>query len=450
MKNRGAKSRALVTCGVLATGLLAGTGCGPAEEATQAEQPESAAAKAGLGAVHVEGPQRISNPHNDVVLELPKGWYAVVPTELASGGPITLVDYDSRIQTGDPAHYMSPERVKVDIIAVPLEGKTVTQWAQARMEASRSSGAQMQALAADSLNPLVYELARREGVAYRMMQGMDVALEMAVPWGQDKVLSVSILPATSVTLEEALPILDAMRTRAEEQASLGTIQGRDKAVLAAPLQPLRLPMQSMAAAPCTQWFGSDSGSIAANTPIALNVPFSWGTYWMAGGVGSFWGNYYHGNCNNDYYAVDFNLSNSSCGGATNSTGQPVYAAAGGTAYKKSTSDGTGYGTYVEIVHGTTGVTTIYAHLSGYGNFTSGTGVTDQTVIGYVGQSGSAGGNSHLHFTMRKSGSSRCKPASGNCPNGESPSTVQSPKPSPMNTNVGSRALYDGGCFPAPP
>lgn len=82
-----------------------------------------------------------------------------------------------------------------------------------------------------------------------------------------------------------------------------------------------------------------------------------------------------------------------------STGTPVLAAADGTIMARGT-DGS-YGNRIEIQHGGN-ITTLYAHLSRYGDFRVGDRVSQRDVIGYVGMTGSATGP-HLHYEYRLNG-----------------------------------------------
>ena len=81
------------------------------------------------------------------------------------------------------------------------------------------------------------------------------------------------------------------------------------------------------------------------------------------------------------------------------TGTPVMAAGDGTIRSRGTNGG--YGNAVIIQHGG-GITTLYGHLSKFGEFREGGRVRQGDVIGYVGQSGLATGP-HLHYEYRLDG-----------------------------------------------
>jgi murein DD-endopeptidase MepM/ murein hydrolase activator NlpD len=81
------------------------------------------------------------------------------------------------------------------------------------------------------------------------------------------------------------------------------------------------------------------------------------------------------------------------------TGQPVVAAKGGRVIE--VGDMSGYGNVVVLDHGG-GVSSLYAHLSGYETSTGAT-VQRGRVVGYVGCTGNCYGD-HLHFEVRLNGS----------------------------------------------
>jgi murein DD-endopeptidase MepM/ murein hydrolase activator NlpD len=127
----------------------------------------------------------------------------------------------------------------------------------------------------------------------------------------------------------------------------------------------------------------------------------------------------------------------------------VYAAAAGTATVGF--DAAGYGNYVLVTH-SNGYKTRYAHLQSV-NVVNNQAVTTQTVVGFVGSTGSASSAPHLHFgyqtTSGGANVSYCNRVGG-CPNGEAARSPQTQKPSPMQTNLGSSNITDFGCFQGPP
>jgi hypothetical protein len=438
------KKGMLAAIGFLLTGAIAGPACNAGEEPAKAVDEAPVA-----GASYLVGAAKIQDARNDVVLELPEGWSAVVPR--LGQGSITLASYDmSRMEREDSAHNshrLLASRAKVDLTALsPEEGRTMDQWVQRRLSELRGldpNGASA-LLTPTTGDLIVYRLARRDGYAYKVQQGIETALEIVLPWEDGKVLLASIVPADSQKLRDVLPVLDQLRTQAEERASQGHFESRSGDELMAPLSALPPLFQQFGA--CSGWTGSDSGSIAPNTPIQLNLPFYVGTWWRSGGAGSFWGNGYHGNCNNDYYAIDFNRVDSACSAYLEDAGQNVYPVSGGTAYVYWNSTN-GYGNYVDVVHAS-GIKTRYAHLQSI-NVGNGAAVGTQTVIGYVGTTGNSS-SPHLHFGFYQNGYSHCASSTGYCPNGELASSPQSARPSPMNTYNGSKTVSDFGCYQAPP
>jgi murein DD-endopeptidase MepM/ murein hydrolase activator NlpD len=81
------------------------------------------------------------------------------------------------------------------------------------------------------------------------------------------------------------------------------------------------------------------------------------------------------------------------------TGTPVLAAGAGTIIARGANGS--YGNRIEIQHGGN-ITTLYAHLSRYGEFRVGDRVDQGQIIGFVGMTGSATGP-HLHYEYRVNG-----------------------------------------------
>lgn len=433
------RSRMLAAWGLLMTGAMA---C----DANEEQEPTPPANEAPTGISYVRGAAKVTDAQNGIVVDVPAGWYAIVPNE--GQGTLTLASYDmNNLENMEPhqsSHRLSEQRAKIDITAVmPEPGQTVEQFVQQRLSALGSEGPDgVTAQVLPSRDMLAYSLAGRQGRAYKFEQGQETALEVALPWDNGQVLLINIVPAHTEKLAEALSVLEQVRTPAQELTGQRP-PVREGAGLVAPLRLLPTLVQAFGA--CSGWTGSDSGSIAPTTPITINLPFYVGTRWRAGGAGSFWGNHYHGNCNNDYYAIDFNRVNANCSYYIEDAGQNVYSVANGTAYVYPNST-QGYGNYVDVVH-SSGIKTRYAHLQAI-RVAHGAAVTARTVVGLLGTTGNSSAP-HLHFGYYQNGYSRCRTSSGRCPNGEAASSVQSAKPSPMHTYHGSRTMVDAGCYTAP-
>jgi|GEM_PF-5778082 len=415
------------------------------------------------GATYVAGPQRVSDPLNHTQIDVPKGWFAAVPRH-GVAGVTTLTNYDAgRADTVlglKSNHVVLKGMAKVDVLTLDL-GKAITlgEWMDQRYagdgDTERVATSQKVAL----------RIAGKRGLATVLHVRFASSLEIVLPFNQDKVLLVNIAPVDTVDLEKALTVVD--RVRAAGETSRAKLLSRsDVSQLTASLRGLidgeiqqagsLEQMQSVndKAGSCTSWSGSDNGdcsagmSCASTAGITLYLPFQYLTYWTAGGAGSFYGNFYHGNCNNDYYAIDFNqYSNSSCTSSVNEIGQNVYASASGTV-TIGTYDPSGYGYNVLVTH-SNGYKTRYAHLSSI-KVTGGQSVTgDVTVIGLAGDSGSAAGSPHVHVSYQNGSTvSRCN-RSGGCPNGEGASSPQTLRPSPMVTNLGTLQMADGHCYQGP-
>jgi hypothetical protein len=408
------------------------------------------------GASFVVGAAKIVDDQNNVVFDLPAGWYALVPT--LGRGSISFMNYDARVPENTApersSHGFAEGLVKVDLAAVETgDADSLDQWMVERMSKmvdESPDGHSSMRLPMPSSELIHYRIAEQDGFAYRIQQGDESALEVALPWGQGRVLVANIMPADAADLDGALAILHQVRSSGEEQRGFRARSlMQSGADLSSPLEALGEQSNIVGPGPqsagCTGWVGSDTGSIAPNTPITLNLPFYWQTWWRSGGAGSFWGNGAHGNCYDDYYAIDFNMSNSSCSSYLEDAGQKVFPSANGTATVLYSASG--YGNYVDVDHGG-GNKTRYAHLQSVA-IANGQAVTTQTIIGYVGTTGNSSAP-HLHYGFYKNGVSRCNSGTGKCPNGENSKSPQTPKPSPMQTNLGSKTIADFNCYQAPP
>lgn len=151
----------------------------------------------------------------------------------------------------------------------------------------------------------------------------------------------------------------------------------------------------------------------------IHVPFPHSETWVPGGSGSFWGDGYH--MGNDYYATDWNLPD------REDSGQAVVSMAPGIVLQRQEGINEGYGNYVLIDHGF-GITSLYAHLNGFGSKQVNDLVDLGDIIGYVGMTGGTSSGPHLHVSFLKDGVSQ---------------KGVSPRPSPIQTLNGPVLLCDG-------
>ncbi len=405
----------------------------------------------GRAANYVEGPsEETLDIVNKTAFSLPAGWYAVLPSlpEELKGrvtlGVTTLANYDlDHIQPTElefTTHSMHHSMIKIDVTTEAADGLTLEE----KTRALRVPDANLHYSRLLLSDTIPVKLAGRDGYAYRASTELGDVTIVALDWTPGKTLLASLRMGSSDHLEEALEVLDTVRGGDEPYLPTKT----DVRGIAEHLSSLELVASKKLpqnAGECTFWQGSDNGWYAPNSPIGLNLPFSWGTRWISGGSGAyFWGNMTHGNCNNDYFAIDFNGANSSCNGYAGDEGYYIYPAQNGNSY--TGYDTYGYGYYVDVQHQVHGIRTRYAHLKqiwvGQGQW-----VNANTILGTLGSSGNSTGP-HLHFGFYQYGYSRCA-RSGGCPNGEATSWPNSPKPHAMFTHQGWRTMQNGGCYIAP-
>ena len=427
------------------------------------------------GAYYIAGPAVVTDTLNGFSFDLPKGWYAAIP-EPVRGVPMTgvttIANYDMAhaedLMPGRSTHTMLPGMVKADLFTEKLEpGKTVAEWAGERAHTivtGKYDDDGIEVLApALTTRTLGYRLAGEEGFAYGVVNWAFSSVDIILPWkGGNDIFFANVHQANSEAIGQALAVLDTVRPRGEMSRSLPR-KGQQTNVVDPLLQMVKRELPALRArstqdnaAACTSWAGSDPGTSVANCPNTLYFPHQYNEFWEAGNAGSFWGNFYHGNCNNDYYAMDHNFRGTgSCGAYGNDIGKNIYASYSGTAANQA-YDSTGYGYHVIVTTTISGVQykTLYAHLKQAGY--SGAATANVTVVGLAGDSGSAAGAPHLHFGIKMAGTSKCNTNGSNaacstkCSNCETKASPQGCKPGKMQTLAGLSTMSDGVCYGGPP
>jgi hypothetical protein len=434
--------------------------------------PETA--KDDLSQFYIAGPAEVTDAMNGVTLDLPAGWFAAIPRTLPGvpmTGVTTIANYDmaqaENLIPDRSTHTMLPGMVKADLFTLkPEGGKNAAQWATDRNHAIgvgryAEDGTELEA-PAPTTKTIAYRLAGEDGYAYGVANWAFSSVDIVLPWrGGEQIFFANVHQADSEALDRALLVLDTVRpagARARQmlQGDRASVVEPILALVKAEIPGLKQQSASSVEAACTSWAGSDPGTGISNCPSTLYFPHQYNEFWEAGNAGSFWGNFWHGNCNNDYYAMDHNYrGNGSCGAYGNDIGRNIYAAYSGTAANQAYSS-TGYGYHVLVTSsiGGTTYTTLYAHLQAAGY--SGAATANVTVVGLAGDSGSAAGAPHLHFGIKQNGSSKCNTNGSNascptrCSNCETKASPQTCKPGTMFTKAGSSAMSDGVCYGGPP
>ena len=421
---------------------------------------------------YIAGPAVVTDSLNGISFDLPKGWYASIP-EPVKGIPMTgvttIANYDlghaENLMPGRSAHEMLPGMVKADLFTQKLEaGMTVAQFAGERNHNIVSGtydelGTEIFAPALTT-STIRLRFAGEDGYAYGVVTELVSSVDLILPWKSgSQIFFANVHQADSRSIDQAMLVLDTVRPAGERPRPILKSQYAEVVAPVLKLVTTEVPALQQAVASagaCTSWTGSDAGTGISNCPDTLYFPVQYNEYWEAGNAGSFWGNYYHGNCNNDYYAMDLNYRGvGSCGAYGNDIGHNAYAAYSGTA-AQGAYDSTGYGYHTIVTSTISGVTykTYYAHLKQTGY--AGAATANVTVVGLVGDSGAAAGAAHLHFGIKQSGSSKCNTNGSNascttkCSNCEAKASPQSCKPGRMSALGGIKSMYDGACYGGPP
>ena len=372
-------------------------------------------------------------------LEIPQGWYILPTPSDAVYGSAVLFNYDpnaSEISGETPADGLKVQIGVAPLVAGQNFNDWVTKWIDFQVNGDSGKANNVHVSRLDPIT--VGKYPGMKSVFLNPFSSSTLEIDMLL--NNDQVMTVGLTPADSPDVNEFLQILESAKpgsfVRFDDQVN------RIAQVWAQLPNPL-LPFESLVifapAAGCN--FGTFPGGEAPNSPISLYMPFQSGETWVVGGAGSFYGNGYHCNAYSDYYATDWNLSSG------DDYGRAVLPIANGTVTgsQSPTCPSTGWGCYVQVDHDS-GIRTLYAHLSGVSR-TSGS-VFHYDQIGSVGSTGNSTG-SHLHLKFQKNDGgyfSYCWNGGSTCPNGDTPHSPQSPKPSPMNTAGGSVNLEDGHSY----
>jgi len=369
-------------------------------------------------------------------LTLPKSWHISPTPANALYGAAVFYNYNPDM--AEATGQIPANAIKVQIGVAPLPSQQNLQdwaikWASFEVNNDAVRGQNMTI----AYEPKLIDVGGFSGVTYVIhtpQQPSVMVINLELKHGQVMVIGFS--PADSPAIAQTLEVLATLEPNASltfpQEVVYAATQWANTPV------PESLPMTSDSATIMgTCPIGTFPGTEAPDTPITLYMPFRNGETWTVGGAGSFYGNNYHCNSYNDYYATDWNRSGDD--------GAVLLSVADGAISGSQIPPScptTGYGCYVQIDHASN-IRTLYGHLSGVTRTTGPVSHSDQ--IGTVGNTGYSSG-AHLHLQFRQSGYSRCYNNGNTCPNGEAPRSPQSPKPSPMNTANGSRSLVYGQSY----
>jgi uncharacterized delta-60 repeat protein len=372
-------------------------------------------------------------------MEVPDGWYLSPTPKNSVYGAMVLFNYDP--ESSDTSGNLPPGAVKMQIGVAPLPtGQSIEDW-RVKWINFQTNYEPFKDLAMGFGISEVFVVGELTGLKYAVNGPyQSPSLEILLTDG-NQLFVIGIAPSSSSTVTEALKILSGLRPSKSPSFPEEAIRiSENWAQLPFPTlvrESTRVELDAIVAGTCIE--GTFPGTEAPNSPLSLYMPFRSGETWKVGGSGSFYGNGYHCNSNNDYYATDWNRSNDD--------GAVVLPIANGTITnsKIPTCPTTGLGCFVQIDHAS-GIRSVYAHLSSVRR-TSGP-VSHVNPIGTVGSTGNSE-FPHLHLRfLQKHGAyhSHCYNNGSPCPNGEASLSPQSAKPSPINTLNGRKTLVDGQSY----
>jgi len=281
-------------------------------------------------------------------LKLAPDWHVSPTPSDALFGVAILYNYDP--DEIEQRSILVTDSLKIQIGVGPLrQGQSFDEWVVQRIaDETTSEYAFVNHLTASQLWSV--QVSHYSGVAFILQGGASPpVLEIDLSHG-NQVMSIGLLPADSSRLPEALAMLATLEMSIEEtqqsqcemcEEESPILEGRRTLSLNAISQLL-----SLANSPedFTCPIGTFPGNEAPNSPIEIWMPFLAGETWTVGGAGAFYGNWYHCNYYNDYYATDWNRSGDD--------GAAVLPVANGTIsdYDAPPCPTTGYGCFVQVDH----------------------------------------------------------------------------------------------------
>jgi hypothetical protein len=154
----------------------------------------------------IVGPQTIADPVNHFSLNLLSGWRASVPSPNALAGVTDIVNYD--VETVEDIHGYPLGGLKIQIGAGKLpSGQSFDQWLSDWLTYRTI---EFPGPRPTPTEPIPYQLGSYEGVTFTRI-GLDYpVMEIALPLSNERVMSISLVPADSPALEEALSMLSTL------------------------------------------------------------------------------------------------------------------------------------------------------------------------------------------------------------------------------------------------
>lgn len=383
---------------------------------------------------------------NQFSLQLPTGWYTDGPPDNnAIGGASVFYNYSrDEVKSNHGYVELPPNAIKVQISSAKISDKeNFEHWIVAVIDRTVSSeqGKQFNT----TTSPLYpYKLAGYNGLAYSVADSTGTnLLSINLSIDDHSVLIITIAPADSLSISDALSMLETLNAKEFDSCS-SDVKIPDKQELIPELA-IQTETIDLAVEDFTCNLGTFPGSEAQNSTISLQMPFLIGETWIVGGAGAFYGNYHHCNYYNSYYATDWNKPDG------NDADALVLAVADGTvsAIDAQCTD-IRYGCLVQINH-LFDFRTIYAHLSSV-YVQLGSNVGKGELIGKVDCTGNCA-DPHLHlgfwhwdlsdYPYHYEYFSQCYNGGQICSNGETAYFPQGYRPSPMWTTYGNAILADG-------
>lgn len=418
-----------------------------------------------LPPVLAQGEQTLVDRLNGFSLQVPAGWRGTVPPADAAMGMTVLVNYDEDQLLKEELHQENEfptGGLKIQLLSVPLEGNSFETWVAETIQRetateSLKGHAPLTMLAS---TPEPYVLAGYRGVAYTI-QGAPAPtmLRINLLISDKHALSIGVIGAQTKDYAEAVDLLETLKVNTEPTARGAEAERAPAQALPAGVAAALGKSEAPAFSEYTCPGGTFPGTEAPSVPVTLHLPFKPGSYWRVGHSGSYFGNGYHCNYYNDYYATDWNRVDAN-GNYVSDEGYDVVPVAEGVVTHAECLQ-TGYGCHVKL-ESRLGLYEqrfefLYGHLQSINHVTVGQTAQLGDKIGTVGNTGSSSG-AHLHLRTGQHHvdhfDSQCNIPGSPCPNGEYPNSPgsnwpQTARPDYFYSTAGQIRLYDGGWWQSP-
>jgi len=225
---------------------------------------------------------------NQFSLQLPTGWHTDGPPDINGvGGASVFYNYShDEVKSNHGFIELPPNAIKVQVSSAKISDKeNFEQWISAVIERTISSE-QGTLYNTTTTSPYEYKLAGYTGLAYSVTDSTGtILLSINLLVDDTRVLIITITPANSPSISDAISLLETLNAKDFDSCSSGLKMPDEQELipeLATQTETLALTVEDF-----TCNLGTFPGNEAHNSTISLQMPFLIGETWIVGGAGSF-------------------------------------------------------------------------------------------------------------------------------------------------------------------